>query len=53
MTATENIYKATCIACGFSTLNAKVIRILLEVDGTCPACDDGGVYFYDTEADNA
>lgn len=50
MSDTANIYKATCIACGFSTTDPKVLRILLEVDGTCPACEDGGIYFYDTEA---
>ncbi len=48
-TDTSTIYKATCIACGYSTMSAKMLYILLNVDGTCPACDDGGVYFSDTE----
>ena len=47
--STDTIYKATCIACGYSTTNPKMLRILLEVDSTCPVCEDGGIYFSDTE----
>jgi len=52
MTDTDNIYKATCVACGYSTINPKILHILLEVDCECLACGDGGINFAELDDPN-